>query len=124
MGSGIRLQAIVIEDVELIAQDRSHYESAPLLFELLDAMDGLDEDADLIFVLTTNRPETLEAALASRPGRIDLAVELPLPDAAARRRGRRTSTTGIEEAGPVGTPGSRASASTQVAAASRPLGRR
>jgi hypothetical protein len=77
---------VVIEDVDLIAQDRSHYESAPLLFELLNAMDGLDEDADLIFVLTTNRPETLEAALAARPGRIDLAVELPLPDAAARRR--------------------------------------
>jgi hypothetical protein len=77
---------VVIEDVDLIAQDRSHYETAPLLFELLNAMDGLDEDADLIFVLTSNRPETLEDALASRPGRIDLAVELPLPDAAARRR--------------------------------------
>ena len=77
---------VVIEDVDLIAQDRSHYESAPLLFELLNAMDGLDEDADLIFVLTTNRPDTLETALASRPGRIDLAVELPLPDAGARRR--------------------------------------
>ena len=77
---------VVIEDVDLIAQDRSHYESAPLLFELLNAMDGLDEDADLIFVLTTNRPESLESALAARPGRIDLAVELPLPDAGARRR--------------------------------------
>ena len=77
---------VVIEDVDLIAQDRSHYESAPLLFELLNAMDGLDADADLIFVLTTNRPESLESALASRPGRIDLAVELSLPDAAARRR--------------------------------------
>jgi hypothetical protein len=77
---------VVIEDVDLIASDRSHFESAPLLFELLNAMDGLDEDADLIFVLTTNRPESLEAALAARPGRIDLAVELPLPDAAARRQ--------------------------------------
>ena len=77
---------VVIEDVDLIAQDRGHYESAPLLFELLNAMDGLDEDADLIFVLTPNRAESLEAALASRPGRIDLAVELPPPDAPARRR--------------------------------------
>src|SRR5215217_6689824 len=77
---------IVLEDVDMIAQERSHYESAPLLFELLNAMDGLDEDADMIFVLTTNRPETLEQALATRPGRIDLAVELPLPDGAARRR--------------------------------------
>ena len=46
---------VVIEDVDLIAQDRSHYETAPLLFELLNAMDGLDEDADLVFVLTSNR---------------------------------------------------------------------
>jgi ATP-dependent 26S proteasome regulatory subunit len=42
--------------------------------------------SDLVFVLTTNRVEDLEPALASRPGRIDLAVELPLPDAPARRR--------------------------------------
>jgi hypothetical protein len=77
---------VVIEDVDLIARDREEYEAAPLLFELLNAMDGLDEDADLIFVLTTNRPKSLEAALAARPGRIDLAVELPLPDAPARRR--------------------------------------
>jgi len=37
-------------------------------------------------VLTTNRPDILEPALAARPGRIDLAVELPLLDIAARRR--------------------------------------
>jgi len=77
---------IVLEDVDLVAMERMHYMSNPLLFELLNAMDGLDEDADLIFVLTTNRPDLLEPALASRPGRIDLAVELPLPDAPARAR--------------------------------------
>ncbi len=49
-------------------------------------MDGLDGDADVIFVLTTNRPELLEPALAQRPGRIDQAVEIALPDAACRRR--------------------------------------
>jgi ATP-dependent 26S proteasome regulatory subunit len=37
-------------------------------------------------VLTTNRPDLLEPALAARPGRIDQAVELPLPDADGRRR--------------------------------------
>ncbi len=77
---------VVIEDVDLIAEERGRHETTPLLFELLNAMDGLDEDADLIFALTTNRPDVLEPALASRPGRIDLAVELPLPDAAARRQ--------------------------------------
>jgi ATP-dependent 26S proteasome regulatory subunit len=40
----------------------------------------------VLFVRTTNRPDRLEPALASRPGRIDEAVELPLPDAEGRRR--------------------------------------
>ena len=48
-------------------------------------MDGLDADADVVFLLTTNRAEALERALAQRPGRVDLAVEVPLPDEAARR---------------------------------------
>lgn len=79
---------LVIEDVDLIAEERTMpgQRAAPLLFELLNEMDGLADDADLIFVLTTNRPEILEPALAARPGRIDLAVELPLPDQEGRRR--------------------------------------
>ena len=43
-------------------------------------MDGLREDAEIIFILTTNRPDNLEPALAARPGRIDQAIEFPLPD--------------------------------------------
>jgi len=57
-----------------------------LLFELLNQMDGLAEDADILFVLTTNRPDLLEPALAARPGRIDQAIEVPVPDAECRRR--------------------------------------
>ena len=77
---------IVVEDVDLIAEDRDSYGGrTPLLFELLNEMDGLAEDADVVFVLTTNRADLLEPALAARPGRVDQAVELGLPDAAARR---------------------------------------
>jgi hypothetical protein len=57
-----------------------------LLFELLNQMDGLNEDVDLVFVLTTNRLEVIEPALASRPGRVDLAVGMPLPDEDGRIR--------------------------------------
>ena len=57
-----------------------------LLFELLNQMDGLAEDADVLFVLTTNRPDVLEPALAARPGRIDQAIEIPLPDEECRYR--------------------------------------
>ncbi|HEX8648369.1 MAG TPA: ATP-binding protein [Thermoleophilaceae bacterium] len=78
---------IVLEDVDLVAMDRDAFEDTnALLFELLNEMDGLNEDADVVFVLTTNRPQVLERALAARPGRIDLAVRMPLPDAEARGR--------------------------------------
>ena len=78
---------VVIEDVDLIAENRdAHRGSSPLLFEVLNEMDGLGGDADVTFVLTTNRVDVLEPALASRPGRVDHAVELPLPDSEARSR--------------------------------------
>ncbi len=79
---------IVIEDVDLIAMDRQlpGGEHNALLFQLLNEMDGLAEDADVLFVLTTNQVEMLEPALAARPGRIDQAIDISLPDAEARRR--------------------------------------
>ncbi|MGY1842015.1 AAA family ATPase [Modestobacter sp. SYSU DS0875] len=77
---------VVVEDVDLIAEDRGlHPGQHPLLFQLLNEMDGLAEDADVVFLLTTNRADLLEPALAARPGRVDQAVELTLPDRAARR---------------------------------------
>jgi ATP-dependent 26S proteasome regulatory subunit len=80
---------VVIEDVDLIARAREEMRSAceeSLLNRLLNEMDGLREEARVLFVLTTNRPDQLEAALASRPGRIDQAIEFPLPDAEGRRK--------------------------------------
>jgi hypothetical protein len=77
---------VVLEDVDLVAEDRSFGPgSSPVLFDLLDAMDGAATDADLLFVLTTNRSDLLEPALAARPGRVDVAVEIDLPDPDARR---------------------------------------
>ena len=78
---------VVLEDVDLVATDRDYTpDGNPLLFSLLDAMDGVGSDADVTFVLTTNRADILETALADRPGRVDLAVEIPRPDAGCRQR--------------------------------------
>ena len=80
---------VVIEDADLIARERTTMESAceeVLLNKLLNEMDGLKPDAEVFFILTTNRPEMLEPALASRPGRIDQAIEFPLPDDEGRRK--------------------------------------
>ena len=80
---------VVIEDADLIARTRDQRAGAcdeAMLNRLLNEMDGLRERADVFFILTTNRPETLEAALASRPGRIDQAIAFPLPDRELRGR--------------------------------------
>jgi len=89
---------VVIEDVDLIARAREQMHGPceeSLLNKLLNEMDGLREDAAVLFVLTTNRPEHLETALASRPGRIDQAIEFPLPDDRGRRQLIRLYSRGL-----------------------------
>jgi ATPase family associated with various cellular activities (AAA) len=86
LATALQPAMVVLEDVDLVAMDRDYEPTNAILFELLNAMDGLDEDHDVLFVLTTNRADLLEPALAARPGRVDQAVELPLPDADGRRR--------------------------------------
>lgn len=106
MARALQPSIIVLEDCDLIAEDRSFgHGPQPLLFEVLDAMDGLASDADVAFVLTTNRVDMLERALAQRPGRVDLAVEIPLPARPERvallklySRGITFSTAALEEA--------------------------
>ena len=80
---------VVIEDVDLIARERESHDnpaSEGLLNKLLNEMDGLREDAAIVFILTTNRPKSIEAALVARPGRIDQAIEFPMPDQVGRER--------------------------------------
>jgi hypothetical protein len=80
---------MVIEDVDLIARQRTEMRSGNeevLLNSLLNEMDGLREDSEVLFILTTNRPDQIEPALVSRPGRIDQAIEFPLPDEDGRAK--------------------------------------
>ena len=77
---------VVLEDVDLVAAERTGYANHPVLFTVLNELDGIAEDADVAFVLTTNRADLLEPALAARPGRVDLAVEIGVPDDDGRRR--------------------------------------
>jgi hypothetical protein len=59
---------VVLEDVDLVAMGplvRAH-ELHPV--RAPQRHGRLDEDHDILFVLTTNRAETLEPALAARPG--------------------------------------------------------
>ncbi|MDZ4782626.1 MAG: ATP-binding protein [Planctomycetia bacterium] len=80
---------VVIEDVDLIARSREQHDgpcTEVMLNKLLNEMDGLKDDAEILFILTTNRPQDLEEALAARPGRIDQAIEFACPDEEGRRK--------------------------------------
>jgi hypothetical protein len=78
---------VVVEDVELAAEPRGpHAPLDPLLLRLRGEMEALSDDANVTFLLTTNRADLLEEALAARPGQVDHTARLPLPDAVARRR--------------------------------------
>jgi cell division protease FtsH len=79
---------VILEDIDLIAGDRSFgpIGTNPLLFEVLNQIDGLGDDVDVTFLLTTNRVDILERALAERPGRVDAAIEIAAPDESGRRR--------------------------------------
>ncbi len=90
---------VVVEDVDLIARHRETMRSSAeeiLLNKLLNEMDGIDSDAEIVFVLTTNRASVLEEALASRPGRIDQAIEFPLPTAEGRAKLVKLYSYGVQ----------------------------
>ena len=78
---------IVLEDVDLVGghRDGPFAVGGGTLNLLLNEMDGLAPEARMLFVLTTNRPEVLEPALAARPGRVDQVIEVGLPGEAERR---------------------------------------
>lgn len=77
---------VVIEDIDLVAAHRDGpYQGTPAaLNRLLNDMDGAGQEAEILYILTTNRPEVLEPALAARPGRVDQAIAIGLPEEAER----------------------------------------
>ena len=70
---------VVLEDVDLVATERFTRGSTGVLFELLNELEGRDEDTDLLVVLTTNRPGVIEPALAAN------AQEITLPESGPGR---------------------------------------
>ncbi|MEO2014759.1 MAG: AAA family ATPase [Fuerstiella sp.] len=91
---------VVIEDVDLIAVRRKrNSRGTTALHELLDELDGLAPESRTVVIMTTNRPDVLEPALASRPGRVSQAIEVPLPDADCRRRIFELFTSRIDVSG-------------------------
>ncbi len=77
---------VFIEDIDLIAKDRSLDGENPVLCELMNQLDGIEENRGVITVVTTNYIDLVEDALQNRPGRFDRRIEFGLPDPAIRER--------------------------------------
>ena len=55
-----------------------------MLIELLNQMDGFEQNVNVKVIMSTNRHDTLDPALL-RPGRLDRKIEFPLPDRRQKR---------------------------------------
>jgi ATP-dependent 26S proteasome regulatory subunit len=68
---------IILEDVDLFGGDRNRGGDLLGLGSLMNVLDGVNTVVNAVTVATTNRLETIEVALRSRPGRFDRIVEIP-----------------------------------------------
>jgi len=80
---------IFIDEIDAVGRQRGagigggNDEREQTLNQLLTEMDGFDDNAGVILLAATNRPDVLDSALM-RPGRFDRRISVDLPD----RRGR------------------------------------
>ncbi len=81
---------IFIDEIDAVGRQRGaglgggHDEREQTLNQLLVEMDGITDNAGIVIIAATNRPDVLDPALL-RPGRFDRQITVSLPD----RRGRR-----------------------------------
>lgn len=77
---------VILEDVDLVysARERNIYTTA--LGELMDELDGFSSEDHIVFILTTNAIDRVEAAIRERPGRISQCIYFGPPNELLRRR--------------------------------------
>jgi len=77
---------VFFDEIDAIAARRGSGGGATLermVAQLLTEMDGITQPGGLVVFGATNRPDLIDPALL-RPGRFDLVLEMPIPDASSR----------------------------------------
>ena len=77
---------VILEDVDLVFVAREVNPYGLALGDLMDQLDGFTPDEEVIFLLTTNAIDRVEAAIRDRPGRINQCLHFGLPGPELRRR--------------------------------------
>lgn len=77
---------LFIEDMDLFGQNRAKLNRSEngVLNEFLANLDGVQDNAGVIIMASTNDVASMDEALVNRPGRFDVKVEMPYPDKSDR----------------------------------------
>lgn len=84
------LHVVVIDEIDAVfrkrisAQDSGEATRASAVNQILSKLDGVKELGNILVIGLTNRKELLDDALL-RPGRLEVQIEIPLPDQEGRR---------------------------------------
>jgi cell division protease FtsH len=70
---------LLIEDADVFGLDRRLGRFNPILGELLNTLDGFEENKGVVTILTSNYAEILDSALTHRPGRFDTKIHIGAP---------------------------------------------
>lgn len=77
---------LFLEDIDLYGSTRDSAGNRTLLGELMNQLDGVQENKNIIVIATTNRGDDLERALRNRPGRFDEVIEIKKPEPVEREK--------------------------------------
>ena len=77
---------VILEDIDSAGGIHRKISDHPVLGEVLQALDGIEDNAGVVTLATTNYLENIDDALRDRPGRIERIITIPVPDAEARVR--------------------------------------
>lgn len=67
---------IFLEDADFFAQNRIDGHYSRITGELLNQLDGIEDNNGIVVVATTNHPEALDEAIVHRPGRFDVILDI------------------------------------------------
>jgi len=103
------LHVVVIDEIDAVFRRRTGGEDSgeatrgSVVNQILAKLDGIDAIPNVLLIGMTNRRELLDNALL-RPGRLEVQIEIPLPDEEGRREIMKIHFGALRERGRVSRP--------------------